>query len=129
MTVRTRLAPGSFGPAIAIGRRERLVGIPLMTFTRLLDTAISGLRDEFGLGGAPPDSRGSDPRALLGADQRRVAGAGDEPVTGNEVAGTSKRTSFVTRLPDTRRQVETVTVIRADQQIVDTGRTSARVQG
>ena len=53
----------------------------------------------------------------------------DEPVTGNEVSGTSKRTSFVARLPDTRRQVETVTVIRANQETFDTGRTSVKVRG
>jgi hypothetical protein len=52
----------------------------------------------------------------------------DETVTGNEVSGTSKRTSFVTRLRDARGRVERVTVIRVNQETFETGRTSARVR-
>ncbi|WP_028062523.1 hypothetical protein [Solirubrobacter soli] len=70
MTIRTRQAPGVFGPAIAIGRAHRLESPPLMTLVRLLETALTGLQGEFGIGGAPPDTRGGNPRALLGADGR-----------------------------------------------------------
>jgi hypothetical protein len=70
LTVKTREAPGVFGPAIALGRATPLQEPPLLAVTRLVDTAISGLQGEFGLGGAPPDTRGSNPRAALGADGR-----------------------------------------------------------
>ena len=67
LTVRTRTAPGIFGPAIALGRARRLEDLSLMAFMRLLDSVLQG---EIGLGGAPPDVRGGNPRAALGADGR-----------------------------------------------------------
>ena len=73
MSVRTRTAPGIFGPAITLGRAHRIERPVFASLTRLIDTALSGLQGEFGLGGAPPDARGANPRAALGAER-----SGDE---------------------------------------------------
>ena len=51
-----------------------------------------------------------------------------DPVTGDEVTGTGKRTSFVVRLDDARRRAKKATVVRAGRETGETARTTVEIK-